>query len=82
MKELILLTGKDCHLCEQARTLLSEIETKDFILEELDIYSKRTYHDKYWDKIPVLIYNNQELLWPFDSQKIQEFLDLKIKKIK
>lgn len=75
MKELILLTGKDCHLCEQARTLLSEIETKDFILEELDIYSKRTYHDKYWDKIPVLIYNNQELLWPFDSQKIQEFLD-------
>ena len=56
--------------------LLAEIETKDFILEELDIYSKRTYHDKYWDKIPVLIYNNQELLWPFDSEKIQEFLDL------
>ena len=52
------------------------METKYFILEELDIYSKRTYHDKYWDKIPVLIYNNQELLWPFDSQKIQEFLDL------
>ena len=76
MKELILLTGKDCHLCEQARTFLAEIETKDFILEELDIYSKRTYHDKYWDKIPVLIYKNQELLWPFDSQKIQEFLDL------
>ena len=76
MKELILLTGKDCHLCEQARTLLSEMETEYFILEELDIYSKRTYHDKYWDKIPVLIYNNQELLWPFDSQKIQEFLDL------
>ena len=76
MKELILLSGKDCHLCEMARSLLLEIEEEEFTIKEVDIYSKRAYLDKYWDKIPVLISGNNELLWPFDSQKIQEFLDL------
>ena len=59
-----------------ARSLLLEIEEEEFTIKEVDIYSKRAYLDKYWDKIPVLISGNNELLWPFDSQKIQEFLDL------
>ena len=81
MKELILLSGKDCHLCEMARSLLLEIEEEEFTIKEVDIYSKRAYLDKYWDKIPVLILGSQELLWPFDSKKVIEFLDRDIKKI-
>ena len=65
-----------------ARSLLQEIETEEFTLEEVDIYSKRAYLDKYWDKIPVLISGSQELLWPFDSKKVIKFLDTDIKKIK
>jgi len=65
-----------------ARSLLLEIETEQFIVKEVDIYSKRAYLDKYWDKIPVLISDNNELLWPFDSKKVITFLDRDVKKIK
>lgn len=41
--------------------------------EEKDIYSTRELHTKYWDKIPVLLKNNHELLWPFDTNDIQKF---------
>ena len=75
MKELILISGKDCNLCREAQLLLSEINFKDCILTTVDIYSKRTYVDKYWDKIPVILYGEQELLWPFDKEKVIELLD-------
>ena len=75
MKELILVSGKDCNLCKEAQLLLSQINLKDCILTTVDIYSKRTYVDKYWDKIPVILYGEQELLWPFDKEKENKLLD-------
>jgi hypothetical protein len=75
LKELILISGKDCNLCREAQLLLSQINLKDFILTTVDIYSKRTYVDKYWDKIPVILYGEQELLWPFDKEKVIKLLD-------
>ena len=75
MKELILVSGKDCHLCREAQLLLSQLNLKDCILTTVDIYSKRTYVDKYWDKIPVILYGEQELLWPFDKEKVIKLLD-------
>ena len=75
MKELILVSGKDCNLCKEAQLLLSQINLKDCILTTVDIYSKRTYVDKYWDKIPVILYDEKELLWPFDKEKVYKLLD-------
>ena len=75
MKELILVSGKDCHLCREAQLLLSQLNLKDCILTTVDIYSKRIYVDKYWDKIPVILYGEQELLWPFDKEKVNKLLD-------
>ncbi|MDA9661225.1 glutaredoxin family protein [Gammaproteobacteria bacterium] len=75
MKGLTLLTGKDCHLCDQARSLLSEFSHNDMTFDEVDIYAKRIYLDKYWDKIPVLLLGERELLWPFDAELIKYFLD-------
>ena len=75
MKELILISGKDCNLCREAQLLLSQINLKDYILSTVDIYSKRTYVDKYWDKIPVILYGEQELLWPFDKEEVIKLLD-------
>tara|TARA_B100001142_G_scaffold71855_1_gene72593 strand:- start:3751 stop:3891 length:141 start_codon:yes stop_codon:yes gene_type:complete len=43
--------------------------------DEVDIYAKRMYLDKYWDKIPVLLHRERELLWPFDIEGIKDFLD-------
>ena len=64
MNKLILLTGKDCPLCDEAKSLFAEIDIGQLKLEELDIYSKRLYLDKstnnnlddkflydYWKKI-------------------------------
>ena len=75
MKELILVSGKDCNLCKEAQLLLSQINLKDCILTTVDIYSKRTYVEKYWDKIPVILYGEKELLWPFDKEKVYKLLD-------
>ena len=75
MKELILLTGKDCHLCSYAKSLLSNLELEDYLVKEVDIYSKRIYLDNYWDKIPVLLLEEKELFLPFDKENIYNFLD-------
>jgi glutaredoxin len=75
LKELILLTGKDCHLCSYAKSLLSNLELEDYLIKEVDIYSKRIYLDNYWNKIPVLLLKEKELFWPFDKEKIYNFLD-------
>ena len=74
MKEVILVTGKDCHLCEQAKDLLTELQDDQLIFIEKDVYSKRDYLDKYWDKIPVILFKDLELLWPFNQENIKDLL--------
>ena len=74
MKEIILVTGKDCHLCEQAKDLLTELQDDQLIFIEKDVYSKRDYLDKYWDKIPVILFKDLELLWPFNQENIKDLL--------
>ena len=72
MKEIILVTGKDCHLCEQAKDILTELQEDQLIFIEKDVYSKRDYLDKYWDKIPVILFKDTELLWPFTKDNIKD----------
>lgn len=74
MKDILLLTTQDCHLCLYAREMISEVDLKEYNLIEVDIYSKRDYVDRFWDKIPVLLINERELLWPFSSNQIANFL--------
>lgn len=81
MKKLILLTSKDCHLCNQALKLLNQIDLDNFEFVKQDIYSKRLYLDSYWDKIPVLLLEERELTWPFDKHLVESFLKSNIKEI-
>ena len=81
MKKLILLTSKDCHLCNQALELLDQINLESFEFIKQDIYSKRLYLDSYWDKIPVLLLEERELTWPFDKHLVESFLKSNIKEI-
>ena len=74
MKEVILVTGKDCHLCEQAKDLLTELQDDQLIFIEKDVYSKRDYLDKYCDKIPFILFKDLELLWPFNKDNIKDLL--------
>mgnify|MGYP006250853107 CR=1 FL=1 len=59
MKDILLLTTQDCHLCLYAREMISEVDLKEYNLIEVDIYSKRDYVDRFWDKIPVLLMNEK-----------------------
>ena len=74
MKEVILVTGKDCSLCDQAKDLLIELQEEQLIFTEKDVYSKRDYLDKYWDKIPVVLFNDSELLWPFTKDTVKDLV--------
>ena len=74
MKEIILITGEDCPLCGEAKELLNSLHLNGLSLIEKDIYTTRQIHNKYWDKIPVLLKDNQDLCWPFTPQKVKEFI--------
>ena len=76
MKKLLLISSSDCSLCREAYSLLCQIDSDNLDFEEVDIYTKRKYVDKYWDKIPVLLKGESELLWPFDKNDISNFLNL------
>ena len=76
MKKLLLISSSDCSLCREAYALLCQIDSDNLDFEEVDIYTKRNYVDKYWDKIPVLLKGESELLWPFDKNDISNFLNL------
>ncbi|MBE20183.1 MAG: glutaredoxin family protein [Gammaproteobacteria bacterium] len=76
MKEITLITGSDCPLCIEAKHIIDSIDFKDVVLVEKDIYSTRKIHDKYWDKIPVLLFDNKFLSWPFNQRKVKEFISL------
>ena len=74
MKEIILITSEDCPLCEEAIEQLNSLHLTGFSLIEKDVYTTRDIHNKYWDKIPVLLKDNQDLCWPFTPQKVKEFI--------
>ena len=74
MKEIILVTGEDCPLCEEAKELLNSLHLTGFSFIEKDIYTTRQIRNKYWNKIPVLLKDNQDLCWPFTSQNVKEFI--------
>tara|TARA_B100000029_G_scaffold377050_1_gene371687 strand:- start:920 stop:1150 length:231 start_codon:yes stop_codon:yes gene_type:complete len=76
LRELILITGNDCPLCEEAKDLLKSTDLKDVVLVERDVYSTRDIHSKYWDKIPVLLFEGNGLYWPFDQQKVKKLISI------
>ena len=51
MKKIVLITGADCPLCEEAKEILNSLQLKDVTLIEKDVYKTREIHNKYWDKI-------------------------------
>jgi len=48
----------------------------DVVLVERDVYSTREIHSNYWDKIPVLLFEENDLNWPFDQQQVKELISI------
>ena len=56
VRSVVLYSRPDCHLCEEARELLREIEREGgaFHLEEVDIDSDDALHRRFLERIPVI----------------------------
>lgn len=75
MDKFTLYHTEGCHLCEQALELLNaQLLPQQIILR--DIVEESELIEKYQYTIPVVANNNnQELGWPFDEQKLKEFIN-------
>ncbi|TMO53646.1 glutaredoxin family protein [Pseudoalteromonas phenolica] len=75
MDKFTLYHTEGCHLCEQALALLNaQLNSEQIILR--DIVEELELVEKYQYTIPVVANkNNQELGWPFDEQKLKEFIN-------
>jgi glutaredoxin len=52
----------DCHLCEEAMTVLRRLrEELGFTIEELDITADDALHRVYFERIPVVVVDGEEL---------------------
>lgn len=71
---LILYTRDDCHLCDQAISLLAEAGAPDF--ESVWIDRDDVLEARYGERVPVLRdeSSGEELGWPFDGDAIAAFL--------
>ena len=73
MKDLILYSTLGCHLCEQAETLLLQL---NITYQKIDIAEQEKWQEHYAIKIPVLLNTpkQQELCWPFTIEEIQALI--------
>ena len=75
--QLIIYTGPNCHLCEQAKALLySLMSERGLTLVEVDIHTDAELQQKYGIRIPVVLANGQEKGWPFTAAQIGRLLDI------
>lgn len=74
--KLILFTGPNCGLCEQAKVLVSLLGRDDLIVEEVNVRNNVDLYHRYGARIPVLKRDDskKELGWIFDSKQLEEFL--------
>jgi len=72
-----LFATSGCHLCEQAEALLMPWLKQGLQVELIDISEQLIWFERYSLSIPVLrnSKNGAELYWPFDTKKLQQFLD-------
>ncbi len=71
MKTLTVYSKPDCHLCEDAIAVLEGLRTQfDFELVELDITTDEALHRAYFERIPVLALEGEELCDYFVDEKL------------
>lgn len=81
MKQHFILFGTDCcHLCEQAKALLSAndvVQSERVIVKFIDIAEQLQWFDTYSVLIPVFYHEQtkEELRWPFEQQALRSFIE-------
>jgi glutaredoxin len=68
---LTLYSKPDCHLCEDAVTVLRALQEElAFEFRELDITADDALHRSYFERIPVLELDGEELCEYFVDEKL------------
>lgn len=76
-ERVITLIGKpDCHLCEDARAIVSKVAADlGCGVEERDITRDPLLHDRYWEQIPVVLIDGaQHDFWRVDEARLRKAL--------
>jgi glutaredoxin len=68
---ITLYSKPDCHLCVDARAVLSRVQADvSFELRELDITADETLHNAYFERIPVVAVDGEELFEYFVEENL------------
>ncbi len=63
---ITLFTRRGCHLCDQAKDVLHELQEEwDFALEEVDIAASDELTERYGLMIPVILIDGEEAAYGF-----------------
>ena len=76
-KEITLISGPNCHLCDQAKAMLYPLlEVKNIQLNELNVRDDAALFEQYGMRIPVVIFTDgSEKGWPFTATQIAKMID-------
>jgi hypothetical protein len=79
MTELTLIGKPDCHLCEDARsvvrTVLAESEFSEVTFDERSILDDPALFDEYQEEIPVVLIDNRvHNIWRVDPARLRSAL--------
>ncbi|OGO42357.1 MAG: hypothetical protein A2Z04_05215 [Chloroflexi bacterium RBG_16_57_9] len=73
-----LYSRPECHLCEDAKTILNRLQPEfGFSIEEIDISRDAALMDRYGEKIPVIVFENgREVVAPVSEYRVRKVLEL------
>lgn len=76
-KEITLISGPNCHLCDQAKEMLFPLlEAKNIQLNELNVRDDIALFEQYGLRIPVVIFaDGSEKGWPFTAAQIARMIE-------
>lgn len=75
--KITLISGPNCHLCDQAKDILCPLlDAKNIQLEEQNIAENAALFDQYGLRIPVVLFSDgSEKGWPFTAAQISRLID-------
>ena len=76
-KKITLISGPNCHLCDQAKQLIYPLlESKNIQLNELNVKDDVALFEQYGLRIPVVIFaDGSEKGWPFTAAQISRMVN-------
>jgi predicted DCC family thiol-disulfide oxidoreductase YuxK len=76
-KKITLISGPNCHLCDQAKAMLYPLlEVKNIQLNELNVRDDVALFEQYGMRIPVVVFaDGREKGWPFTTAQIARMID-------